>query len=302
MAPRAQWQGYLKLSLVSCPVALYPATTTSERVAFRQINKKTGNRLKQQLVDSVTGDVVDSDDKGRGYEFAKDQFIQIDDEELEALQVESTRTIEIDRFVPRAQIDPRYHDSPYYVVPNDKVGQDAFAVIREAMRGKDMVAIGRVVLSRRERPIMLEPFESGLRGMTLRYPYEVRDHAKYFDTIPAIEVPAEMLKLAEHILDSKAADFEPTEFDDRYERAVVDLLRDKQAGVPQKNQQIAPAPQNVINLMDALRRSIDAERKPTSRPKPKKGAEGQREMLLPIAGGGKQKAAAPRTGKQRKAG
>jgi DNA end-binding protein Ku len=149
MAPRPNWKGYLKLSLVSCPIALYPATSAAERVSFRQINKKTGNRLKQQLVDSETGEPVDSVDKGRGYEIGKNEFIQIDDTELEAIQIESTHTIEIDKFVPNSQIDRRYFDSPYYIVPTDAVGQDAFAVIREAMRGEEMVALGRVVLAKR---------------------------------------------------------------------------------------------------------------------------------------------------------
>ena len=155
MAPRPNWKGYLKLSLVSCPVALYPATSADERVSFRQINKKTGNRLRQQLVDDVTREPIDAEDKGRGYEVDKNVYIPVEDEELDAIQVESTHTIEIDSFVPGAEIDERYFDTPYYVVPNDKVGQEAFAVIREAMRGKDMVALGRVVLAKRERPIML---------------------------------------------------------------------------------------------------------------------------------------------------
>src|SRR5262249_9840910 len=181
MAPRAQWRGYLKLWLVPCPIALFPAASPTERVSFRQINKETGNRLRQQLVDAVTGETVSGEQKGRGYEVARDQFIVVEDEELEALQVESTRTIDIDRFVPREQIDIGDLDSPYYIVPNDNVGQEAFAVIREAMRAKGVVALGRVVLSRRERVIMLEPFRNGLRGVTLRYPYEMRGADTYFE-------------------------------------------------------------------------------------------------------------------------
>jgi len=259
MAPRAQWKGYLKLSLVSCPIALFPATSVAERVSFRQVNRQTGNRLRQQLVDSVTGDVVDSADKARGYEFAKDEFILVEDGELEELQVESTRTIEIDRFVPRAQIDLRYLESPYYIVPDDKVGQEAFAVIREAMRGKEMVAIARVVLARRERPIMLESFGKGMRAMTLRYPYEVRGEEAYFDEIPDVKVPDEMLKLADHILDTKATDFDPTTFKDRYEEAVVEMLTRKQAGLPMRQEAAPSRSKNVVNLMDALRQSLAAE-------------------------------------------
>ena len=151
MAPRPYWKGYLKLSLVSCPIALHSATSSSERIAFRQINKQTGNRLRQQMVDELTGEVVGREDKGRGYEHAKGAYIQIEEDELDAIAIESSHTIEIDKFVPHAQIDERYFDSTYYVTPNDQVGQEAFAVIREAMRGKEMVALGRVVLAKRER-------------------------------------------------------------------------------------------------------------------------------------------------------
>jgi DNA end-binding protein Ku len=270
MAPRPNWKGYLKLSLVSCPIALYPASSAAERVSFRQINKKTGNRLKQQLVDSETGELVDPAEKGRGYEIGKNEFIQIDDAELEAIQIESTHTIEIDKFVPAAQIDKRYFDSPYYIVPTDAVGQDAFAVIRDAMRGKGMVALGRVVLAKRERVIALEPHEQGLLGTTLRYPYEVRKAADYFEDIKDVKVPGEMLKLAEHILDSKTADFDPSTFVDHYEVALVELLKTKQAGVPPQKS-AAPVPERrVINLMDALRRSLEAEqpKKPAARSTP----------------------------------
>src|SRR5919201_6233337 len=164
MAPRAYWKGYLKLSLVSCPVALNPATSSSERVSFRQINKKTGRRLRQQLVDEETREPVESEDRGKGYEVKKNEYLLIEDEELEALEIESNHTIDIDSFVPAAQIDRRYYDSPYYIVPSDKVGQEAFAVIREAMRGKGMVGLGRVVLSKRERPIILQPMGKGMRA------------------------------------------------------------------------------------------------------------------------------------------
>ena len=259
MAPRANWKGYLKLSLVSCPIALYPAASASERVSFRQINKKTGNRLRQQLVDGETREPVEAEDKGRGYEIGKNEFIQVDDEELEAIQIESTHTIEIDKFVPNAQIDKRYFDSPYYIAPTDKVGQDAFAVIREAMSGKDMVALGRIVVSKRERVIALEPYEKGLLGTTLRYPYEVRNAADYFEGIDDVKIPAEMLKLAEHILDTKAADFDPGTFVDQYEEALVDLLKKKQAGVPPKQISTVAPERRVINLMDALKRSIESE-------------------------------------------
>ena len=204
--------------------------------------------------------MVEGEDKGRGYEYAKNAYIPVDDDELDALAVESKHTIEIDAFVPREQIDERYLDSPYYITPDGQVGQDAFAVIREAMRGKGMVALGRVVLAKRERVIMLEPWNKGLMATTLRYPYEIRDAKEYFDDIPDVKVEPEMLKLAQYILQSKATDFDPSQFVDHYEEAVVEILNKKQAGLPVSREHAAPLPQNVVNLMDALRRSIAEER------------------------------------------
>ncbi len=260
MAPRAYWKGYLKLSLVSCPIALYPATSSSERVSFHRVNKKTGNRLKQQNVDSSSSELVDKEDIGRGYEVAKGQYIQVEDQELEKIQIESTHTIEIDSFVPRAEIDERFIDSSYYVAPTDQVGQEAFAVIRDAIHDRNMAGLGRVVLSRRERVVMLEAFGKGLLATSLRYAYEVREAGVYFEDIPDLKLPKEMSDLAGHIIDTKASHFDPKKFEDHYENALVELLRQKQAGLviePIKDE--APQPQRVINLMDALRASIGAE-------------------------------------------
>jgi DNA end-binding protein Ku len=306
-AARQYWKGYLKLSLVACPIAVYTATSSTDRVSFRQVNKKTGNRLRQHLVDEVTREPVESHDKGRGYEYSKNAYILVDDEELDAVAIESTHTIEIDSFVPREQIDERYLDSPYYITPNDQVGQDAFAVIREAMRGKRMVALARVVLAKRERVIMLQPWDKGLMGTTLRYPYEIRDVKEYFDDIPNVKVAPDMLKLAEHILESKEADFDPSQFVDHYEEAVVEMLKKKQAGVPAPRERAAARPQSVVNLMDALRRSIAAQKRTSAPPKKgRKRVQGQTEMLLPIAGKkGKEAAAKPvakPAGRQKKAG
>ena len=291
MAARPYWRGYLKLSLVSCPIALYPVASSSERISFRQINKKTGNRLRQQLVDDVTREPVESEDKGRGYEYAKNTYLIIDDEELEALKIDSSQTIEIDRFVPRAQIDERYLDSPYYIAPDDKVGQEAFVVIREAMRDKKMVAIARVVLAKHEHVIMVQPWGKGLTGTTLRYPYEIRDDKTVFDEIPETKVAPEMLKLADHIVESKSGDFDPSQFVDHYEEAVVELLRRKRAGLPEQPQKVSPTAPNVVSLMDALRRSISDEKGangPAGGKKPPKKSckriAGQAEMLLPITG------------------
>jgi non-homologous end joining protein Ku len=331
MAPRPHWKGYLKLSLVSCPVALYPAIAPAERISFRQVNRQTGNRLRQQFVDSVTGEVVQSHDKGRGYEVGQNQFLMVEEEELESAQqeakarpysaapapvakpqaaeaeempaprrgaaprreearpreappvaapapppviIENNRTIEIERFVPRAQIDPRYHDTPYYIAPRDQVGQEAYAVIRDAMRGKEMVGMGRVILAKRERPIIVEPLGKGLRGMTLRYAHEVRSEAEYFSDIPEIELPDEMLRIAQHILETKTADFNPAFLEDRYRTVLVEMLRDKQAQLPKPVGAAPPSPENVINLMDALKRSLAAERPaartPDAKPAPRR--------------------------------
>jgi DNA end-binding protein Ku len=261
MAPRAYWKGYLKLSLVSCPIALYPATSSSERVSFNRINKKTGNRLKQQLIDAESGAPVDKEDVGRGYEIGKGEYLQVEDEELEKVQIESSHTIDIDSFVPRSEIDDRYLDSPYYIAPTDQVGQEAFAVIRDTIRDKGMVALGRIVLARREHVVMLEAFDKGLLATTLRYQYEVRDQAAYFEDVPDLKLPAEMSELAAHIVDSKATHFDPGKFTDHYETALVELLRAKQAGRIVEAPKAEQTPQRVINLMDALRASIGAETK-----------------------------------------
>jgi len=265
VASRAYWKGYLKLSLVSCPIALSPATSDAARVSFRQINKKTGNRLRYQHVDDETREPVETEDRGKGYEVAKGVYIPVEDEELEAIRVESQHTIDINSFVPAAQIDKRFYDSPYYITPTDNVGQEAFAVIRDAMKGKGMVALGRIVLNKRERVIALEPHGKGILATTLLYPYEVRNAGEHFEDIPDVKIPGEMLKLAQHILDTKAGDFDPSTFEDRYETALTELLKKKQAGfAPPKGKEAVAAPRNVINLMDALKASIKAEKKPAA--------------------------------------
>jgi DNA end-binding protein Ku len=265
MAPRANWKGYLRLSLVSCPIALYPASSLSEKVSFNRLNRKTGNRLKQQNVDSETGDVVPREDIARGYEVAKGQYLIVEDQELDAVQIESTRTIDIDQFVPKSEIDERYIDSPYYIAPDGQVGQDAFAVIRDTIGKLNMVALGQVVLTRREHVIALEPKGRGLMGLTLRYPYEIRDEASYFEDIPELKLPKEMLDLATHIVNTKSGHFDPSLFQDRYENALIDLLKKKEAGETIEPSREVAAPR-VVNLMDALRASIDAEKKKAPAP------------------------------------
>src|SRR5271155_1928129 len=255
MAPHANWKGFLRLSLVNCPVALFPATSESEKISFNQINRKTGHRIKYAKVDADTGEEVGNDDIVKGYKVDTDTFIEVTKEELENVALESTRTIEIDEFVDRSEIDPRYLIRPYYLVPDGKVGHDAFAVIRETIGEMNKVAIGRVVLTNREHIIALEPLDKGLMGTLLRYPYEVRDPKEYFDGIQDVKVTKDMLDLAKHIVNQKAGRFEPEKFEDQYETALVHLINQKRAGKTISPKE-RPKVENVVDLMDALRKSI----------------------------------------------
>jgi DNA end-binding protein Ku len=264
VAPRAYWKGYLKLSLVSCPIALFPATSEREKISFHQINKKTGHRIKYRKVDADSGDEVEASDIIKGYEVGKGEYLELDPEELEAVAIESKRIIDIDEFVPRKEIDDLYLNNPYYIVPDGEVGTQAFAVIREAIKQEGMVAIGKVVFTSREHIIALEPRGKGMMGVTLRYPYEVRKEEDYFDEIPDEKVPKDMLELATHIVEKKAGHFNPEKFDDSYEDALKELLKKKQSG--QKIERPTEhAPAKVINLIDALRRSVETERRAPAR-------------------------------------
>src|SRR6202166_2309832 len=288
MAPRANWKGFLRLSLVTCPVALYPATSESEKISFNQLNRKTGHRIKYAKVDADTGEEVANEDIVKGYKVDTDTFVEVTKEELENVALESTRTIDIDEFVDRTEIDPRYLIRPYYLCPDGKVGHDAFAVIRETIGEMNKVAIGRVVLTNREHIIALEPLDKGLMGTLLRYPYEVRGEKEYFDDIQDVKVTKDMLDLARHIVEKKSGSFEPDRFEDRYESALVDLINQKRNGIRTTAKAAPKSSGNVINLMDALKRSLASERQAppaaAKGKKPKKRVEGQREMLLPISG------------------
>src|ERR1700754_3654467 len=256
MAPRAYWKGTLKLSLVTCPVALYPATTAVEKTRFHMINAETGNRLRQQMVDEETGDVVESGQKARGYEISKGKYVEIEKDELDAVQIESNHAIDIDSFVPKDEIDQRYLNHPYYIVPDGKAGVDAFAVIRDAMKDQDRVALARIVLTNREHVMAIEPFGKGLLGTTLRYPYELRDAEDYFDDIKSPKISKDMIELASHILDTKAAHFDPSKFRDEYETALKTLVKRKAAGKPIKPAEPEKRESNVVSLMDALKQSV----------------------------------------------
>jgi DNA end-binding protein Ku len=310
MAPRANWKGFLRLSLVTCPVALFPATSDSEKISFNQINRNTGHRIKYMKVDADTGEEVSSDDIMKGYKVDTDTYIEISKDELDNIALESTRTIEIDQFVPKSEIDELYLVRPYYIVPDGKVGHDAYAVIRETIRSLDKVALARVVLTNREHVIALEARDNGLMGMLLRYPYEVRNSAEYFDDIQDVKITKDMLDLAKHIVEQKSGHFDPAKFEDHYEAALTELINKKRNGERITSASKPVSSDNVISLMDALKRSIsgkpaaaktEAAPKAAKGKKPRKAAAGQREMLLPIAGKRAAKAEEKRAPKEVKA-
>ncbi|NVN85706.1 MAG: Ku protein [Rhodopseudomonas sp.] len=309
MAPRANWKGFLRLSLVTCPVALYPATSDSEKITFNQINRKTGHRIKYLRVDAETGEEVETDDIIKGYKVDTDTYIEVSKDELDTIALESTHTIDIDQFVPRSEIDDLYLIRPYFIVPDGKVGHDAYAVIRETIRSMDKVALARVVLTNREHVVALEARDNGLIGNLLRYPYEVRDAADYFDDIKDVKITKDMLDLAKHIVEQKSGHFAPEKFEDHYEAALTELINRKRNG-----ERIAATPRprgdNVVDLMDALKRSLPggggkAAKAGSAKPaavakpaatkkgkKPRKAAAGQKEMLLSISGSKAARAAA----------
>ena len=323
---RPAWNGFLKLSFVSCPIALYPATSNADRLSFRQVNRRTGHRLKHKLVDFVTGEEIASSDKARGYETAKDEFLLVEDRDIElarrghpppgAIELaapssasgqerltapagsheaeeeipgrsddedeekeeedmeelapvprpQNTRTIEVERFVPLGQVDARYFEKPYYIVPRGEISQEAFAVIRDAMSSEQVAGLSRIVLSSRERPFLLEVMGQGLRGVTLRFTQEVRPEQDYFSSIPSLKLPAEMMSLAQHIIKSKSAEFNPALLEDHYRAALVSVLQNKQGKRSSAVPAAAPSRENVINLLDALKRSIAAENIPRKPP------------------------------------
>jgi DNA end-binding protein Ku len=279
MAPRPNWKGFLKLSLVSCSVALYTATSTSQRVSFNIINRKTGNRVRYDVVDSETGEEVEKEDRVKGYKLDNKDYLLLEDEELENVALESTHTINIEEFVPVADVDRIYLDESYYIVPQDEVAQEAFAVIREAMKKGDLAGLARVVIYRREHLLLLQPRGKGLLATALRYKNEVRDEKDYFNDIPNVKVSSDMLKLAIHILDTKKGEFKPEKFEDRYEDALKALIKAKQQG---KEPPVVsePKPSNVINLMDALKRSAKGE---TSRRMPARRSTAKSHARKPAA-------------------
>lgn len=256
MAPRPAWKGYLKLSLVSCAVELTGTTDHSEKVSFRIINRKTGNTVKRQYVDGVTGKPVEDDDEVKGYEIGDDEYLLVEEDEIDAVQIESSHTLSIEHFVDRADIPQIYFDTPYYVTPSDDVSEEAFAVIREAMARQKKAGIARIVLYRRERPVMIEPFDKGLLLTTLRYDKTVRKPDEIFGDLAKPKIDAELIDLATHIIDKKQAAFDPSGFEDRYESALLELIQAKQKGKKPPVVQAAERPANVVNLFEALKKSL----------------------------------------------
>jgi DNA end-binding protein Ku len=256
-APRAYWKGHLGLSLVSCPIELYPATSEKDKVSFNQLNSKTGNRVKYKKVDTGTGDEVLSDDIIKGFQFEKDNYVTIDKDELDAIALDSNKTVEIVSFVPESEIDGLYYNEPYYIAPpSEDHAEEAFAVIREAMSEKGMVAIGRVVLGSREHMIAIQPRGKGLIRTTLLYPYEVRREKDVFGAIPELKFDREMIDMAHQLMKSKQGHFQPEKFEDRYESALRDLVTKKQKGATLKASAPGKASSNVIDLMAALKASL----------------------------------------------
>jgi DNA end-binding protein Ku len=279
MAPRANWKGMLKLGFLSCPVALYTAVSDGDDIHFNMVNRRTGHRLKRQFVDAETGKPVDRDQQVKGYPLGDDRHIVLTEEEIEAAIPDSTKTIEIEAFVPREQVDRVAIDRPYYLAPSDQVGAEAFGVIRAAMDQAGVVGIGRTVLFRRDRVVMLCPEGPGFLANLLHFEYEMRDEADAFAAIPKMKITGEMLDLAKHIIGKKKGKFEPDSFEDQYETALTELIRAKQRG-----EKIKPRPKpkgQVIDLMEALRESAGAAKakgkaadkgKTTKKPAPKRKA------------------------------
>lgn len=254
MAPRASWKGYIKLSLVSCPVKMYPATSASERITFNQLHKDTHNRINMKPVDPELG-LVERSDLVKGYEYEDKQYIIIDESDLDAVRIESNHTMNIEAFVDEDEVDAIYQDAPYYLAPDGAMAEETFAVLREAMRQSGKLAIARLVLTNRERVITIGARENGMFVTVLRNPSEVRGTAEYFGNIPDVKPEAEMLQLAEKLIEQKVKKFDPKDYEDRYEIALMAMIREKLKG---HKPIIAAAPErgNVINLMDALKASL----------------------------------------------
>jgi DNA end-binding protein Ku len=266
MAPRSFWKGYLKLSLVTCPVAMTPATSESDRVRFHTLNRATGNRVVSHYVDAVSGKPVDEDDEVKGYVRGENEYVMLEDDELDAVALESTRTIDIDMFVPKESIEWIWYDTPHYLTPNDPVGEEAFSVIREAMAATGTIGISRLVLYRRERAVMLEPRDRGIVLWTLRYGDEVRDQKDYFAGIKTEKLEKGMVDLVSELIDKKTGPWDPAMLGDPVQASLLKLITAKKKGKRPATAKSQPEPKatNVVSIMDALRKSIADEGKRTN--------------------------------------
>lgn len=273
MAPRPAWKGYLKLSLVTCAVELSGATTNAEKVSFRTLNRETGNAVRRQYIDSESGKPVDEKNEVRGFEVEKDEFLLIEDEDIEAVQIESSHTLSLDSFVDKSDVDPVYVEKPYYLTPADKVSEEAFAVIRQALETKKMAGMARIVLYQRERPCMIEPFGKGMLLTTLRYGDTVRSADESYDDLSKIKVDDDMLDLAMRVIERKKGKFDPVKLEDRYGQAVIELIKSKKKGgrkAPAREAEDRPS--NVVNLFDALKKSLASGENDNKRGEPEKKA------------------------------
>ena len=272
MAPRAIWKGYLKVGELTCPVSLFSAATVSERVSFHMLNRKTGHRLRRQYVDEDTGKPVDRNDQVKGYETSKDHMVILEPDEIAEAVPEGDKTLDVEAFLPCDEVDTVYLDKPYYLAPSDDAAEKAFAVIREGMRAKKVAAVATSVLFRRVRSILIRPQGRGLAANTLNFDYEIRDAGEVFAKIPQKKIDKEMLKLAKHIISTKSGKFDITKFDDRYDNALAELVKAKQAGKKIEPPKREPE-SNVIDLMDALRKSAG---KAPAKAKPKRSTKGKK--------------------------
>jgi DNA end-binding protein Ku len=293
MAPRPAWRGYLKLSLVTCAVELSNAVTHSEKVSFRIMNRKTGHTVKRQYVDADTGKPLKEDQEVKGYETGNDKFLLIEEDEIEAVQIESSHTLAIDKFVDKKTIEPVYLDTPYYLTPADKVSEEAFAVIRQALEQRKMAGLASIVLYRRERPVVIEPFGKGMLLTTLRYDDAVRQPESIFEDVKDTKVDAEMVEMAAGFIEKKKVKFDPKDFEDQYENSLLKLIKARKAGRKPKISKAVETkePSNVINLFDALKKSLASDGGD-----PKKSASSERRApAKPNAKAGSAKS--PRTSK-----
>jgi DNA end-binding protein Ku len=275
MAPRPAWRGYLKLSLVTCAVELTNATSYGEKVSFHILSRATGNRVRRVYLDSETNEPLEEEDEVRGYEISKDEYLLVEEDEIDAIQIESTHTLALDSFVKREEVDQVYLDTPYYLTPADEVSEEAFMAIRDALASSKMAAIAHLVLYRRERPVLIEPFGKGMLVTTLRYDKTVRKADDVFDEMGEPKVDAETVELAEKIIEKKTEKFAPSKLDDPYQEALLRLINAKKSGKKAPIVKAEPPPSNVVNLFDALKKSLREEgvaSKPAARSKPRSTA------------------------------